>query len=262
MEHEYDDACGRCEFVIALTPEVRQVILDVGKLRYDRRQSGSRGRSLEHPIPALGLLRDDRLEPCLDLPDVGKFEEVDLSTIKYIIFWRPSRETMTRHRNPLFNAEIGITVWRTLTPDSLHTLYLGVFHSLCKLIVWKLILSGAWGGHGTQEEAVEIAILTFRNALSNWYKKRAKAYPRESLTRISDITKKMNGDPSDQRLKTKGAETWGLLCFLVDELPHHIWKLGLEGGRLLEAATALKDTAVLFDTNGIQLQDASGQLSG
>eukprot|EP00959_Pyramimonas_sp_CCMP1952_P264006 5520699-Pyramimonas_sp.AAC.1 len=67
----------------------------------------------------------------------------------------------------------------------------------------------------------------------------------------------MVGDPSGQKLKTKGAETWGLLCFLLDELPHHLWKLGPEGGRLLGIPTALRDMALIFDTSGIQMSDAA-----
>lgn len=159
----------------------------------------------------MNLQKDDRLEPSADLPDIACFETLDLSTPKRVIFWRTSRETLSRHRNPLFSVQLGITVWRSLTSDLLHTLYLGVFHSFCRMAVWALILSGAWGGHGTQDEFVEIAVLVFRNALSNWYNAKAHESPPKVFTRISDVTRKMVGDPSDKKMKTKGAETWGLV---------------------------------------------------
>ncbi|CAK0828552.1 unnamed protein product [Prorocentrum cordatum] len=111
LEHECDDACSRCEIIIPLTPHLRQLILDVGKLRYDKRPAGSHGRALENPIPLLELERDDRLEPCPDLPDVGKFEQLDLSTVKRIALWRQSRETLTRHRNPLFSTDPPAAEW-------------------------------------------------------------------------------------------------------------------------------------------------------
>lgn len=260
LEHEYDQSCDRCEIAIDLTPAIRQSVLEQGKLRYDKRASGSHGRALENDVPFLNLQKDDRLEPSADLPDIACFETLDLSTPKRVIFWRTSRETLTRHRNPLFSVQLGITVWRSLTSDLLHTLYLGVFHSFCRMAVWALILSGAWGGHGTQDEFVEIAVLVFRNALSNWYNAKAHESPPIFFTRISDVTRKMVGDPSDKKLKTKGAETWGLLCFLVDELPLHRARLGADGPILIEAARSLKGLADLFDSSGV-LPSAADQAS-
>ena len=256
IEGDYFAACDRCEIVIWMSEEDRQLVLHEGVLRYDRRPSGSHGRTLQHDVPSLNLMRDDRLEPSPELADVGKFETIDLSSPVRIVWWRPSRESLARHRNPLFSMALGVTVWRSLTPDTLHVLYLGVFHSVCKLIVWELILKHAWGGQfGTQEDLVEVALNVFHNSLTVWYKRRARMFPNEQITRISDVTRKMVGDPANQRLKTKGAETWGLLLYLVDEIPLHMDKLGDTGPLLLEAATCLKEMALVFDRSGIRLSE-------
>ena len=109
------------------------------------------------------------------------------------------------------------------------------------------------GGYGSQEEVVEIAAQVLTNALHAWYKSRAIAFKDEVLTRISDVTKKMLGDAGEQRLKTKGAETWGLLLFLADELKIHRARLGDEGDRLLAAAQGLIGMATVWDKGGVRL---------
>ena len=76
-------------------------------LKYDKKKQGSHGRALQRDFPALGLLAGDRVEPSPQLPNVALLEEV--VTPAEVVFWRPSMETMARHRNPLLDLTIGIT---------------------------------------------------------------------------------------------------------------------------------------------------------
>ena len=59
----------------------------------------TQGKSLHVDLPALGLLKRDRLEPSHEVPDIGPIESVDTPFVA--TFWRRSMETMARHRNPI-----------------------------------------------------------------------------------------------------------------------------------------------------------------
>eukprot|EP00969_Alexandrium_andersonii_P050824 2233455-Alexandrium_andersonii.AAC.1 len=62
-----------------------------------------------------------------------------------VLFWRPSRETLVRHRCPLWDATIGLTPSRVLAVDMLHTYYLGSLQVWGACAIWALLLSGVWG---------------------------------------------------------------------------------------------------------------------
>ena len=52
---------------------------------------------------------------------------------------------------------------------------------------------------------------------------------------------KMLGTPDDPKLKTKGAETWGLVLFLTDMLQKYSAGLGEDVALLIEAGRTLID---------------------
>ena len=122
LEGEYATACERCEIWAVLSRDAHTRVLE--DLHYDKRRQGNHGRCLGSDFPELGLLASDRLEPSSLLPDVGRFDEI-ANFPTPILFWRQQRETLSRHRNPLFVADIGITVHRSLTIGTLHAMYLG-----------------------------------------------------------------------------------------------------------------------------------------
>ena len=105
-EGEYAESCARCEIIKDMAREERMEVLQRGDLAYDRKTDGSRGRALGRNIDEWELAKNDRIEPSVDLPDPGQFENRP-GTIR-ITWWRPSRETMARHRCPLFSE----AVWR------------------------------------------------------------------------------------------------------------------------------------------------------
>ena len=239
-EQDYFSACSRCEKIVTLRNK-QDVDAIVSILRYDRRKHGVHGRALVAGIVIQGvqLLVNDRLEPSLGLPDIGALEHRTEFPFQ-IIFWRTSEESLARHRNPVFEPELGITPARSVVVDVLHAVFLGILLVWCRCAVWTLLLNGAYGHAGENHEHLTISILVLRSNLMEWYpayEKRAK----EKLTRVADLTPSMLGKPGEQVLKTKAAETWGLTLFLIEQLRLHYALLSPdEGVRLLNAGENLE----------------------
>jgi hypothetical protein len=238
VEGDYEAACARCSITVNVADEAARDMI-ANKLRYDKRSGGSRGRALTQSIPALNLEQHDRLEPSDGLWDIGAFEEIPVPAI--VIFWRPSRESLARHRNPLMVSALGMEPSRALTVDVLHALHLGVLKIWCRIAVWMVLESGIYGSLGTAEENLQVAVLAFRAALMAWYKRRHSEFPKERLTRVADFTVKMIGSKSDPALKTKGAETYGFTKFLVFLFETYTDRFGPESRRVLAAGKALDD---------------------
>ena len=144
-EGDYFDACSRCEKVVTIR-NIQDVNTIVDVLRYDRRKQGVHGRALVAGLVVNGtqLLANDRLEPSLNLPDIGELENAQYFPID-IIFWRTSEESLARHRNPVFEPELGITPARSVVVDVLHAVFLGILLVWCRCAVWTLLLNGAYG---------------------------------------------------------------------------------------------------------------------
>ena len=103
---------------------------------------------------------------------------------------------------------------RILTQDSLHALYLGVLKMFAMLGVWLCIESGIYDtAVGTSEETLHVAVLLLKTALKRFYRKHFRETGKQ-LTQVSDVTVKMVGSRNDPKLKTKGAESWGILLFV------------------------------------------------
>ena len=114
-DKDYQAGCGKCERRVMIDVSLHQEILAA--------LDGSRGWSLTRPIPPLDLLAGDRLEPSEYLRDVASFENMELPG--YVVFWRPSAETVSKHNNPLFSPSLGVGLG-TIAIDTLHCLHLGV----------------------------------------------------------------------------------------------------------------------------------------
>ena len=71
------------------------------------------------------MLKGDRLEPCAAVPYIEDFGDVAQFPPVGVVFWRVVLESMTRHRNPIFDKSIGLTPTMFLTVDTLHAVYLG-----------------------------------------------------------------------------------------------------------------------------------------
>ena len=231
---DYDDACASCEFQVRIATR-REQSLVLGQLRYDKRGHGCRGRGLSSAIPELGLLAGDRLEPSALLRDVSKFEAMEPPFSA--LFWRPSNETICKHRCPLFNIP-GVSL-NTLAPDALHTLYLGVYKSVCIAIFWSIILSDALEVGLTAEVRFEHTVMRIRHELWTWYKVKRRERPGEKFYELSDFTPNMLGTATHRCLSTKAAETGTLLEFARDLAHRLVHRLGETGPHLVRAANAL-----------------------
>ena len=228
----YFNACDRCEQIVQINNAAERNEVD-GYLRYDKRTNGHKGRCLTRDLSINGveLKADDRLEPCDQLPDIGALIDVDEFPLT-ITFWRTSREDMTRHRNPLFDRQLGITPKRSLVVDALHAFHLGIMNVWCRIAAWKLLDANVYGDLGNATETLKAGVLVMRSRLMNFYNRSP-----EKLTRVADFTPSMVGSRNDQKMKTKGAETWGVTLFLIDELHSHPMP---NGNQLYHAGVCLK----------------------
>ena len=242
-DESYFVACERCEHVVELRRKA-DVNAISGLLRYDKRTDGFKGRCLTRDITLNGtvLKANDRLEPSDTLTDIGAFGDIsDFPT--RVVFWRSSDESMTRHRNPFFDPDFGITPRRTLTVDVLHAFFLGVLNTWSKITIWELICCGAYGHMGSSYENFAASVLVLRDRLMRFYVTHHSDRPTDQITRVADFTVKMMGSKKKKKLKTKGAETWGMALFLISELRLRVPMLesnGVNGNRLLHAGEMLE----------------------
>jgi hypothetical protein len=220
-EASYEAACQRCEIHVTIQT-IAQRDRVAALLFYDKKIQGSRGRALKGPVADLRLKRGDRLEPCAGLRDVGAFGSLDVPAS--LVFWRPTLETLARHRNPIFSADTGITIG-SLRVDTLHCLYLGVFQAHCSAVVWALIDADVWqtrdAHHTSAIERLQESCVRLQADLHAWQLQAARARPTEAITMIQEFTPKILGEREAQQCKLKGGETKTMMAFLQSFLPAH-----------------------------------------
>ena len=165
---QYDAACSRCELEVWVTEAHHRELSPL--LHYDKRttQNSANGRAIQHDYPPLNLCALDRLEPSVNPVDVGKWEDlVEFPVL--LICWRCSRESVAKHRNPLWDPTIGLTL-ESFYFDILHTLHWGVLNSMAKELIWELIELDVWQTHATTaEERVVLSVGHIRRNLFNFY---------------------------------------------------------------------------------------------
>jgi hypothetical protein len=123
--------------------------------------------------------------------------------------------------------------------DVLHAFFLGILLVWCRVKIWRLISSGAYGHTGTDDSFVAV-VMVIRSQLMRFYSTHEAQHKDEKLTRVADLVPSMIGEANDQKLKTKGAETWGVCLFLISELESKHAYIGIEGTRLLHAGHLLE----------------------
>ena len=253
---EYDAACQNCE-VRAYLADRRALEMVVGRLHYDKSRTGSRGRALRAPLPALGLLAGDRLEPQPGLWDVGAFERLEAPVT--VVFWRPDNQSLALHRNPVFDTDLGLTT-DALALDCLHILHLGVFQNYCSFALWALLEADAWNvGAATRDVLIQVGVTRCRHDLFGWYQAQERADPTVRLYKLQDLTVKMLGKPGRCELATKGAETATLLQYVVHAARTHCAKLGDKGPALQLAGESLLTVLNVLRGNGPALTTAANQ---
>ena len=203
-EPDYEAACVRCEIHVVIDAATHLILNHL--LKWDRRQHGNKGLCLTVDYEPLALVKGDRLEPTLVLMDVGDFCRLSVFPSP-VTFWRSSRDSIARHRNPIFDAEIGVTPHRCLTIDILHAWHLGIIKGFCCFVAWFILESGLLaGGGGTSEEQFVVSVQALKQQLLAFYRRRRGTHPEENLTHVCDLTPSMFGESSARTLKLKGAE--------------------------------------------------------
>jgi len=105
----------------------------------------------------------------------------------------------------------------------------------------------------TAGEALIVAVMSLKNELFSWYRRRRKSHPTEKLTELSDLVPKMLGTKADPQLKTKAAETFGILVFLDDNMDKFSDSLGADAPRYKEAAHLLLRYIRIVKSHGVNL---------
>ena len=195
-------------------------------------------------VPRFKLLAGDRLEPSPALPDVAALNG-DTKFPICVTFWRPSENTLQLHRCPLWDESLGLTPTRSIALDILHTFHLGIVLVWAKFVVWYILRSRIWGEHEKQAcDQISIAVLRFRNELMAFYgRERQKGVHH---TEVSDITQKMLGSPTQPKLKVKGMEAFGVLCFCMDRLKTYKARLDGRCNVLIDSGECLLRMVVVW----------------
>ena len=256
-DSDYEAACTRCELWVTLSHEHHKRLCAL--LRYDKRPGGSHGRALVEAFPPLHLLAGDRLEPSPSLEDIGRFDDI-ASFPARVLFWRPAMQSLCHRRCPLLDASLGITPVRTIALDLLHTLYLGPMLTYCRLVLWKFLRSSIWAtGPEAGSEKLQVTFLNIRSELRHFYEEFQKANASQQLSRVSNLTWKMLGSSERPKLKTRAAETYGLLLFAVHLLDKFKSHFPQDAKPLSEAGVLLLRYVTVVRSSPIRLPLATRQ---
>lgn len=244
LDHrDFDEACARCERWVTITQEQHGRIKPL--LQYN---TGGAGRSLLQDIPELGLLRHDRLEPHSGLEDVAAFDKLSAFPAR-VLFWRRAEETRARHRNPLWEPALGVSVCDSLMIDTLHTLYLGPAQVWVVHALWRIILVDAFRIGATGDRLHNLSLLRIRDAMLAYYKRVKQERPDADVTQVQDLTMGMlGGKPGAVTSTMKAAETKGMVSFVVELLHQQRSQFKEpEVSHLIEAGQALMTYSTLLD---------------
>lgn len=216
----YTAACDSCEIGVTLnTPEERSQLRSA--LFFDKRADGSHGRAVQAHLPAIGLLKGDRLEPSPLMSDVALVDEAPLPCS--MVFWRVRAETQTRHRIPIFSEVAGVGP-QTIGIDWLHTLSLGVMQTVLSNLVWALLNANIYRVVGPVSSVVELGVARMRQELFDFYV--AEQAQGRVHCRVQQFLPSMIGSNAERKLALHAAETNGFLHFGAFLLDRHGSALG------------------------------------
>ena len=156
----------------------------------------------------MGLVRGDRLELSPELSNVADFEK--LRPPCRVSFWRAAKDTLSRRRNPLFNARTGLDNTR-LGIDVLHALSLGVYQVFLMELFWDLIVHNVFVVAGPMSTRAELSVNRIKEMLFGWYAKEDRAG--RSHPRVNQFLPGTLGTFSDRHFRVHAAATNGLLIF-------------------------------------------------
>jgi len=206
----FELSCSSCELSRQVTADSWRLLR--ANLHYDKRTDSKafRGRCLQADLPVLNLLKGDRLEPSQGLTDTGSNFD-DLSWPQTFTFWRRSQETAVRHRNPLYNDDIGTSPDRTNSFDWLHCLSWGVFKDFLTWFVHELWAANVFRVPGTGDAIIMASTPVLKSQLFDWYRQEKLAG--RTHTEVQDLVHTMFGTFSKPKLGLFASETNAFLLF-------------------------------------------------
>ena len=102
--------------------------------------------------------------------------------------------------------------------------------------------------------------MVIRSNLMEFYRNYQRDNPLSNLTRVSDFTPSMIGTRSNQKLKTKAAETYGVALFLIDEIQKRGDALGAEDQlKLGQAGSHLISMIQIWKSSAFKMDRAQSQ---
>lgn len=229
-------ACSACE--------VRTPVLNWNEFVQIRAALGSfleidgpRGRALLVSLPVFGLHLKDRLEPTHDLPDVYAIDDWTSAsyTPRTLLFWRRSAETLTRHRSPLWDHRIGLTLESCLAKDFLHIFSKGIYQMFCAEFFHVFFeVDALETTHTAWESKVAATVMTVRAMLFTWYGEERRAG--RVRTQLQNLVPSMFGSKGRPTFDLHASETNHILPFVrllmeqyAARIPNHeAWTRGLD----------------------------------
>lgn len=200
-------------------------------------------------------MKGDRLEPTPTMPDIGAGLD-DAAVPITLCFWRCSAETVSRHRNPLFAAELGVVPERILMVDWMHTLSLGVYQNFLGHLFQAMFAANVWQLEGNMENRIKMSCIRLRAQLFQWYAEEAQEG--RVHTRVQNLLPQMFGSPQDPHLGLHAAETNGMLAFayyhlgtFATSLPNHA-KWARAAQALLRGLQLIRSHKEVFPPEAIQ----------
>lgn len=245
--------------------EIR-VILDkkthaevVAALRYQKQKQGPRGRGLLIDMPNLGLQKGDRLSTTPNMLDVADFDNAKDFPVT-AVFWRRSSETRTTFRNPLWDANLGVT-HDLLAVDILHALFLGPALAFVGFVLWWYIDSDVWGLGGEQSKDTrwQLNVQQIRTKLNSYYSEVRQAHRGRPITQLENFTLNMMGKFKGAEPNFKAAETKHVIGFVVQLMRDSPMTREL-GSALLGAGEALMQLVRAIDENPGKINDRAANL--
>jgi len=170
---EYCDACTNCETWVSIDRDQHQKLKRI--MAYDKRKSGgSKGLALTRDFVELNLLKGDRVEFVEGAVDAQGFFGIDSYPAR-VCFWRVTKESICRRRNPLFSEATGMVPDDVVAFDWLHTLSLGVFQFYLAHLMQCLLIADIWETSDTNMVS-KLATSTARLAadVGRWQKAEGK----------------------------------------------------------------------------------------
>ena len=202
-------------------------------LDYDKRKEGFRGRALDRPLPDFGLHLGDRLEPSPAMPNIGAgFDKHDTFPVK-LLFWRRKNETLSRHRNPLFEPETGINPYEVICIDGMHTNSEGTLQQFCSFVVHHCHKHDIWRvGRVIKTNLFVYSMMRLLQDFKKWRNQQSEDIQDLVLTTTTF------GSVYKPAFHLKAGQTNIFLKFIISLVEEHYYRLP-KAGVILECGKSL-----------------------